>query len=213
MTAVPRSWLESRVTIRDPETEGVREDAVLAGSEAWLAAMRRARRLYSDGGVFRPRRCEVGSWAWVATDKDDREVACQYGWIAQGAEASDGITNNMTELLAACRALAEVTAVVPNWSGMLCSDSKVTLGRLSQGWRLKGIPPSWVTRMGEILRSTGAVHYVPMKGHPTRADLADRQGRSRSDGMVYAVSYHQVKCDRLCNEVLERWSAATGITR
>lgn len=234
MSDRPRNWSESRIIVREIHSADVvgmafaltgatldhvatdvrlTEEVVSVESAAWLGAMRRTRRVYSDGGVFRPRRCEAGSWAWVATDDQDEEVACQYGWIEQGPNTPDGISNNMTELAAACNALGWMTRVTPRWSGILCTDSQITIGRLSMGWRLKGIPDGWARRMGETLRSLGAVHYVPMKGHPTKADLEAGQGTRKEDGKTYAVSKHQVKCDRLCGEALKKWSEISGITR
>jgi ribonuclease HI len=206
MSDRPKLWVESRVTVETEEVVDVQSDA-------WLTALRRASTVYCDGGVFRPRRCEVGSWAWVATDRDDQEVACQYGWVECGPSTPDGITNNLSELTAVMASLVWMCKATPRWSGRLCSDSQVTLGRVSQGWKMRGVPQRWVERVAEILERVGDIEFVHLKGHPTRADLAAGFKLSSRGDRTYPVSHHQVKCDRLCNEVLEQWSRVAGITR
>jgi len=235
MNERPKLWSESRAMVpfvRDlvivgggmtgPDTACVdyiptsitpEEIVVDVESPVWLNALRKARNVYADGGVLRPRYCEVGSWAWVATDQDDNEVASQYGWIERGPSTPNGISNNISELIAACRALLWMAKATPGWSGRLCSDSQITLGRLSQGWRMKGIPELWVRRMALVLGDVGDVEFVHLKGHPTQADLEVGFKISRTSGRTYAVSRHQAKCDRLCNDMLKKWSEISGITR
>jgi ribonuclease HI len=230
----PKQMVESRVTIKEIRAADVIgaslsltgmqlgcvatdvrvvEQVTNVRTDMWLSALRRARNIYCDGGVFRPRRCEVGSWAWVATDQDDDEVACQYGWMERGSSTPDGVTNNLTELTAAMAALVWMCKATPRWSGRLFSDSQITLGRLSQGWRMKGVPDRWVERVAAVLETVGDVEFVHLKGHPKPADLDAGFMVSPTSGRTYPVSRHQVKCDSLCTDVLERWSQVSGITR
>lgn len=171
----------------------------------------RTARLYSDGGVFRPRRCEAGSWAWVAVDEDGWMVNYEFGWV-QANERVPEISNNQCEYLAMLRA---VEAMPGDWGGKICSDSGVTIGRFSQGWKHLNIPPQWERRMQEATQrlSLAPGDYILHKGHPTRADIAAGEGRRKPGGRVYPVSVHQELCDRLCGLALELWSRHSGITR
>lgn len=332
----------------------------------------RTARLYSDGGVFRPRRCEAGSWAWVAVDADGWMVNYEFGWVtvlnnqtdgalcimcgyenmpnmqqtrgrsslrnstrqgadalqgmherlhdrvegqkpgvqeeagssaaqeapsatpgssdrseriqgtsvrllrSSGLEVSDhrpyqrrrqrsqgesghgiwsgeflqvaeeeqlsarisgalpqlqsgevhvrdlsscvrcgeplGVSNNNSEYLAMLRAVESMPA---DWGGKVCSDSGITIGRFSQGWKHLNIPLQWERRMQEATArlSLNPEDYILHKGHPTRADIAAGEGRRKPGGRLYPVSVHQELCDKLCGLALQLWSTHSGVTR
>jgi ribonuclease HI len=184
------------------------DEEVGTASIEWLSAIHRIASVYSDGGVFRPRACEAGSWAWIGVDESNRRVAYQYGLIEGRA-----VTNNLCEYAALLRALESVVTVVPGWSGRACSDSGVTIGRFSEGWRTVGIPQSWVERMHRVWERAGEIEYVLHKGHPTKDELQAGVGVRERSGRSYPVSHHQVLCDRLCTQVLNDWAKRSGAVR
>lgn len=203
-----RLELESRATRYQDVDEVVPVD-----SEAWQLAVRSVTSVYADGGVFRPRRCEVGTWAWVGADRDDRRRLYQYGWMEARGVLQAGVTNNLSEFAAMLRALEAMAGAVPGWSGRACTDSEVTLGRFCDGWRLTGVPRSWERRMRVALGQLGDVEFVLLKGHPTQEELASLEQVGRRGDRTYPVSRHQVLCDSLCTRLLNEWAQLSGATR
>ncbi len=113
------------------------------------------------------------------------------------AECDDQpVGNNVAEL----RAAVEALVVMPgDWRGTLYSDSQVTLGRLFDGWPLRGVPVdlAWRTQqLREWLRRFGQVRGVLLQGYPTRADLERGVGKKRG----LPVSRWNVLADRMCQE-------------
>jgi ribonuclease HI len=208
--SVPAFWQESVVSLT-ANADAYIDIPSEPGGIFWSVAMQQVTALYADGGVYRPRRCEAGSWAWVAADWRGRRVAYQRGWMGAQGVLRDGVTNNQAEFAAMLRALESVAEVVPGWSGFMCSDSEVTRGRFRDGWRLAGIPNSWVRRMHAVRDRLGDIEFLLLKGHPTQAELAE--GKVAKGGRELLVSEHQVFCDALCTRTLNEWGAASGIPR
>lgn len=179
----------------------------------WIDAMQRVTTLYCDGGVFRPRRCEVGSWAWVGADNQGRRVAYQRGWLEAHGVVGDGVTNNISEFAAMMKAVEAIGKVSPGWSGRVASDSQITIGRFRDGWRQRGLPRGWTTRLTQALDRVGDLEYVHLKGHPNKAEISQGEGVRRRNGRRYPVSEHQVFCDSLCTSVLDTWSVFSGVKR
>lgn len=165
----------------------------------------KAAAIYADGGVLRPRGCEAGSWAWVAADGYGNLLTYQFGWVEANPQI-DMITNNLTEYLAVLRGLE---ALPDLWTGKVCSDSGITLGRFSQGWKTNGIPRGWLLRAEYALRRLAVApsDFILHKGHPTREDLARGHGVRKSSGRSYPVSIHQELCDKLCGLGVRLWQA------
>ncbi|MCL5265164.1 MAG: hypothetical protein M1343_08245 [Chloroflexi bacterium] len=145
--------------------------------------------LYSDGGVILHNPSNIGgTYAWCHVE-DDQIV--DHGSSIILATLDMQITNNVAEYVAAVSALESVPN---NWSGYLCSDSQVTLGRLFQGWKLDGIPSEWARRATDALFRLGDVRGILLQGHPNKADLLRGVGAKRN----LPVSKWNVHCDREC---------------
>jgi ribonuclease HI len=199
-------WQESVVAMHEPE----RDIVVDPSDQVWRRALLRTSDLYADGGVLRGERCEAGSWAWVAADRDGRRMASQRGWMTATGALSDGVTNNISEFAAMLKALEAVVKHQPGWSGRMSSDSDITIGRFSRNWRLSGIPHTWQRRMRQALENLGNLEFVLLKGHPTAVELQQGFGTNDRSGRRYPVSEHQVLCDRLCRQTIREWSTAHG---
>lgn len=148
-------------------------------------------KVYADGGVLGASRSEIGgTWAWRHVDEDDLHVDYAYG-ISRGPT-----TNNVQEF----RALLYCLEALPEgWSGVVCSDSQITLGRFFQGWATQGISEDLLVRRDAVLARLGSLTPVRLDGHPTKDQL--KRGVGRRGG---PVSRHQVWCDIACNDAKER---------
>jgi ribonuclease HI len=202
-------WQESVVVMPEYGAEATTH----ADSALWADTVRQIVAVYADGGVFRPRRCEAGSWAWVGADCEDRRLVYQRGWLTATGMLRDGVTNNLSEFAAVLKALETMARHVPGWSGRVCSDSEMTIGRFSAGWRMMGVPKTWHMRMRAALDSLGRLEFVLLKGHPLASELAAGFGRNRNSERVYPVSHHQVLCDTLCTRTIQEWGLASGTQR
>lgn len=152
-------------------------------------------KLYADGGVIRKNPSAIGgTWAWCGVTKDECRIIERGGFVP----APEGrlITNNHTEFIAATLALE---AMPKGWSGVLCSDSQITLGRLFEGWRIANLPRNVYMRGISALRKLSDVKPLLLQGHPTKKDLARGIGAKRG----YPVSEHNVWCDKECGRQAE----------
>lgn len=161
--------------------------------------------VYADGGVIRVNPSPIaGMWATCHIDAGGARV-----WSASGlvlAEPGDPylsmVTNNQTELRAL---LAGLEALPDGWSGRVCTDSEVTIRRFRDDARLAGIPLEWRKRLAYVLGRLGALTYVLLDGHPTRAQLARQDelgewaaGVGKSGG---PVSKWNQWCDQECTRI------------
>lgn len=125
--------------------------------------------LYTDGGV-----CGInpsplgGAWAWRLVVDGVVRVSTS-ALVRPGREVPGPVTNNQTEYLAVLDALESMP---DGWSGRVCSDSRVTLGRVFQRWTTKGLPEAWIARMAVARARLGPLTFRRLDGHPTRAQLA-----------------------------------------
>lgn len=157
-----------------------------ANDEFW-----RHNALFTDGGcAVRNPSPYGGSWAWCLVE-DGQVEASSSGVILSTSD--ELITNNLAEYTAAVHGLEALPA---GWSGYLCADSQVTLGRLFWGWKTNGLSAALVERAGKALRRLGEVTPMLLQGHPTTADLRSGTGAKRR----LPVSKWNVYVDRLCQE-------------
>lgn len=148
--------------------------------------------LFCDGGCCGHNPSPIGvTWAWVLVQDD--QIVREDSGIIRTCAVCPTVSNNVAEYAAAVQALESLPA---GWNGYLCSDSQVTLGRLFQGWQLKGISNAWAARATAALARLGHVEPVLLQGHPTKADLARGIGAKRN----LPVSKWNALCDRRCQE-------------
>lgn len=149
--------------------------------------------IYTDGGLIGVNPSSIGgTWAWV--------------WIKRGQVINQGegvvtpeelgvstVTNNVTELLAAVKALQSVP---PGWDGTLFTDSRVTLLRITTSYRFAGVP-DFLKQATLFLRRERNYMVQLIGGHPTRKELAE--GRRARNGLP--VSPWNVLCDETCTKL------------
>lgn len=151
--------------------------------------------VYADGGVIGRNPSPVGgTFAWCHVSEAGERVASGAQVLLAGkGGCPNPITNNLTEfvsLVACLEALPEC------WSGAVFSDSRITLGRLFQGWKMDGIPWSFAAWGSLVLARLGDVHWTLLDGHPTRSQLTAGIGKRGGP-----VSIHNVWCDARCREL------------
>jgi ribonuclease HI len=158
------------------------------------------RAVYADGGVIRKNPSLFGgTWAWcaVATDlrvvEDATEhiVASESGLLLPARVGVELVSNNHAEYFALAKALR---ALPEGWSGTVYSDSAITLGRFFSGWRNENLPEAWVQWSARLVARLGAVEWVLLDGHPTRAQLASGLGKRGNP-----CSTFNVWCDVACS--------------
>jgi hypothetical protein len=151
--------------------------------------------IFADGGVIGLNPSRIGgTWAWRAVDAHGLPVAQGSGvhaWDGSGP----GVTNNLTEYLALLHGLESLPE---GWSGQVCSDSKITLGRFFWGWKITGVPQPFVARGAAVLARLRVDQCTPvlLDGHPTRRQLAAGVGKRG-----HPVSIHNVFCDQECQRL------------
>lgn len=152
--------------------------------------------VYSDGGVIQKNPSDIGgTWAFVQVDGDGQVIAERSGVIpaddTYGARVLAGrVTNNLTEFVALLKAVESLPA---GFSGVIASDSEITIGRFFRDSPCAGIPEHMERRMRAAVARLGEPNVIRLKGHPSRADLA----AGFKDGAP--VSPFNVRCDQLCN--------------
>lgn len=148
--------------------------------------------IYCDGGVVGPNPSKVGGtwcWCWVEYGKILKYAS---GIVTPEDLGMDYITNNITELYAALRGLESVPH---DWGGVLFSDSKCTLLRITTCRKWRGVP-GWLRDRVRKRREGRKYATGLLCGHPTRAELASGFGRRG-----YPVSKFNVFCDKECNRL------------
>jgi ribonuclease HI len=156
--------------------------------------------IYCDGGVVGPNPSAIGGtwcWCWVTNGKILRYAS---GVVTPETIGVDGITNNVTELYAALRALESVPR---DWAGTLFSDSKCTLMRLTNCRKWRGVP-DWL-RVRVQKRRAGRKYVTGLLGgHPTQAELKRGLGKRG-----HPVSEFNVFCDKECTRLARAFKTAT----
>lgn len=152
--------------------------------------------LYTDGGVVLRNPSAVGgTWAWTAVDANDERVYRAGGFVS--AKPGRLITNNHMEQIALVLALE---AMPQGWSGTVCSDSKIALGRVFEGWAGRNLPNNVAKRTAFAVARLGVIQTVLLQGHPTKLDL--ERGIGARSGRP--VSKHNVWCDKECQRQAKR---------
>lgn len=169
---------------------------------------------YSDGGVIAVNPSPIGGmWAACHVDAAGERVYSASGLVLADPHDSEltAVTNNQTEFRAM---LAGLEALPDGWSGLVCADSLVTIRRFRDDARLTGIPLAWRLRMARQLGRLGALTFVLLDGHPTKAQLARQEevgefvrGVGKRGG---CVSRHNQWCDQECTRI---GKAYVGINR
>ena len=158
--------------------------------------------LYADGGVIGHNpSTDGGTWSWIQLDdKLPSPTMSSYGTgvITPEMAGLPAITNNLTEILALIYGLEALPA---DFSGVVYSDSMVSLGRLFQGWQWQHVP-MWVHKRYQAARERllfwPTIKYVLLDGHPTKAQLASGVGKRG-----HPCSIWNVRCDKMCAETGE----------
>lgn len=157
--------------------------------------------VYADGGVIRVNPSpHGGTWAWCWVDAGGARIRSAAGLILPGDIGMETVSNNVSEFMALARSLRSLP---DGWSGTVYSDSRVTLGRIFEGWRDKGLPWHWIEAARRNLERLGAVRPVLLDGHPTKAQLAAGLGKRGNP-----VSEHNVFCDAECGRVARQFLSA-----
>lgn len=152
--------------------------------------------LYVDGGVVSVNPSPIGgTWAVVLVESETEEYQCLSGFVDPVTIGSPFVSNNQTEMLAMLKGMNQLPS---DFQGTIYSDSQVTIGRVSMGWKWKNIPQY----MHEIyqhhrkrLVHWDKIKFVLLDGHPTKAQLFDGIGKRG-----HPVSKWNVMCDKLCND-------------
>lgn len=165
----------------------------------------RIRVLYTDGGVWRKNPSLVGGgWAWTGVDPNtDEQIVCRSGVLTVGMRGlEEGVSNNHTELFAACKALH---AMPDGWDGTLYTDSAVTQFRLHAARSRdhhktrKGIPQHWWDAIRTMHERLGNFKIVLLKGHPSKKALRENH---KINGLP--ISKYNVWCDHECTRIMEQ---------
>lgn len=164
--------------------------------------------IYADGGVIGINPSAVGvTWAWVGVDAAG-DVVAQDSGVVRCTPELPALGNNFAELLAVVEALE---AAPSGWSGTVHSDSRNTLGRVFEGWKLKSGVPGWLSarlRAAQARVDLARCRWVLLDGHPTAAQLAAGRGKRGNP-----VSIHNVACDRQCQALARATLALTQEAR
>ncbi len=157
--------------------------------------------LFADGGLIGRNPSKLGGtwcWCWV---QNGEMIQSNSGVILPKHIGVDSVTNNVTELFAAVHAL---NSIPENWNGILHTDSRVTLLRITNGMNQNtpGVP-EYLRQELLRLRLTRHWRVVLVAGHPTRVELA--QGYRRRNGLL--VSRWNVFCDEECQRLAREYLA------
>lgn len=164
--------------------------------------------VYTDGGVCRVNPSpHGGTWCFVRVDADGFMADVTGGIVLPEALGVPAVTNNQTELLAAVLALESLPA---GWGGTLCTDSQVTVYRLTREKpRFRGIPASLERRCRDARQRAGpGFRAVLVVGHPTRCQVANGQNRFGRPASRWNVLCDET-CSRLAREHMARLEATT----
>lgn len=158
-------------------------------------------RLYVDGGVIgvNPSPCD-GTWAWIRVDAEDNIIASDSGYVRQVyPECPLPVSNNVSELVAALQGLL---ALPEGWKGQFYSDSRITLGRVFQGWALAGVPDCLRRLILPAKFRPVEVTWWLLDGHPTAKHLAENRGKRGNQ-----VSKWNAWCDKECSRLAKVYQA------
>jgi len=155
--------------------------------------------IWCDGGcVGRNPSKWAGTWAFVHVF-DGKVIGKESGIVLPKEVKLPKITNNLTELYAAMKALAYLGTA--DWTGRIYTDSQVTLHRITTGTKFAGIP-DWMVDNILNMRRHRKWSAKLVGGHPTKRELIagfNRRGKPVSKWNVAC----DVECQRLARKFLE----------
>lgn len=151
--------------------------------------------LYADGGVIKKNPSEIGgTFAWCHVDRESGVRVKEHGgYITPSHARVPAVTNNLTELIAVVHGLIFLP---DNWTGLVYSDSLVTLRRVFKNLPLADKVPQWLVDHMRHIRERidlSKCDYVLLDGHPTKEQLKTGIGKRG-----HPVSVHNVWCDDEC---------------
>jgi ribonuclease HI len=158
--------------------------------------------IYTDGGVVLKNPSMIGgTYGFVLVShqlpslgSDGREIYAGNGFVPRYDERP--VTNNWMEQIAIIKALEMMPE---GWSGKICSDSDIALGRVFGRYtRMNNLPPNIINRTKEVLSRLGKLEHELVAGHPTKIDLS--RSYKIKNGIKWRVSKWNVLADKLCNE-------------
>lgn len=162
--------------------------------------------LYADGGVIGPNPSAIGgTWAFCQVANGQRGQ-CASGIIRPVEAGVPAITNNLTELYAILQARESLPR---SWSGVIHSDSWVSLQRVFLAAKLANVP-HWLVERLQRMQHDGWFRdcsYVLLDGHPTQVQLVAGLGKRG-----HPVSVHNVWCDAECNRRAQEVKKSTKET-
>ena len=151
--------------------------------------------LFVDGGVIKVNPSPFGGTFAIRLLEIDKVVKEHSGVITPKELEVKEVTNNHTEMLAFVIGLGFLP---DEWSGMIYSDSQITLGRAFLGFKWNNIP-GWLRHdyktQRDRLINWEKIMYTRLDGHPTKAHL--EAGKGKRGG---PVSIHNVWCDEMCGK-------------
>lgn len=156
--------------------------------------------LFADGGVIGRNPSGIGGTYAFSILKNGRVIQTGGSVIVPISETK--ISNNVSEFVAVLEGLEHLYA---DWSGIVYSDSKVTLGRFFCDWSLTNIPSDLQARMKSAksrLANFAEFKYCLLEGHPTKSDLARGFGKKG-----YPVHEQNVWCDKKCKSLAKAFLA------
>ncbi len=151
--------------------------------------------LYCDGGVIGRNPSLIGgTWAYcLVVDGEIVRSDCGYVSVKDTEPHPGHVTNNLTELVAAVKALE---AVGKGWDGTIHTDSSITMTRIKESTKFANIP-QWLRLKALEVRRGRKYKVVLLAGHPSRSELikgvAERNGNP--------VSKFNVWCDNECKRL------------
>jgi ribonuclease HI len=169
--------------------------------------------LFTDGGLVSPNPSKLGgTWSWCAVDQQGEHIREVSAYLLPKQVECPGnprinyevVTNNDVEFYAAMRALQ---AMRDGWSGILASDSSVTIDRLQKiraGVSVRSLNAGWSGIVQSCYHRLGVVKFVLLAGHPSLKDL-ERGYKEQPDGTQVRVSRHNKWCDEQCTELAKTY--------
>ena len=152
--------------------------------------------LWCDGGLMGRNPSRLGgTWCYCHVKTGER-IGYQAGLILPRKHVeADSVTNNVAELVAALRALASVPE---DWDGVINTDSRITLLRITKGMapHTPGVPEDLRQEFLQLHR-TRRWRAVLVAGHPNKKELA--RGYRLRNGLP--ASKHNVFCDEECQRL------------
>jgi len=149
--------------------------------------------LYVDGGVIgRNPSALGGTWACCYVE-NDAIVWSRSGVLTPAQACVKEVTNNQSEMYAM---LMGLLALPHEYHGKVFSDSLITIGRVSMGWKWKNIP-DWghdlYYQARKHIPGFNEIKFIHLDGHPTKAQLEAGRGKRGN-----IVSKWNVWCDERC---------------